>query len=339
MNKYEILLDRFNNDELDEVLGAVGNNIDSLIKLLDIKGLLDEIDLDSEIIAHYHNDVYSYIAKNHPEKFVSMMIDFFDEITLEDGKIYLTVQDKGDLADLFCEDSWSRNYLHQDTVRTILTGDEDWGRIDDTTDNIYRDVIEDLNSDNLKILYDRVLQDFQNVNPDIYPQTALLEEIAEQQGHDDYVILNEENIPQIFSDEDSTLFVLKSLDELNSDLYQVHYSAYNSAYEDELYENVMNELETYFLGNGEYVTKETPLKTIQTFKIEVNDFLGLLKNYVTDLKGESQEHTFWNQWNFMNVLEDGIREDVFECLKVSAPDWADWSKVKDHVNTYFGDYI
>ena len=41
----------------------------------------------------------------------------------------------------------------------------------------------------------------------------------------------------------------------------------------------------------------------------------------------------------MNVLEDGIREDVFECLKVSAPDWADWSKVKDNINTYFGDYI
>lgn len=339
MNKYEILLDRFNNDELEEVLGAVGNDIDSLIKLLDIKGLLDKIDLDSEMTAHYHNDVYSYIAKNHPEKFVSMMINFFDEVTLEDGKIYLTVQDKGDLADLFCDDSWSRNYLHQDTIRNVLAGDEDWGRIDDTTDNLYRDVIEDLDSDNLKILYNRVLQDFRNENPTIYPQTELLEEIAEQQGHEDYVILNEENIPQIFSDERSTLSVLSSLDELNSNLYQVHHSAYNSAYEDELYEDIMNELGTYFLGNGEYVAKETPLKTIQTFKIEINDFLGLLKNYVTDLKGESQEHTFWNQWNFMNVLEDGIREDVFECLKVSAPDWADWSKVKDYINTYFGDYI
>jgi len=342
MTKYEYLLEKFNEGDLDEFLGPLRGRILPIISLIDRGGLLDGINLSEASNSEYHNDVYSYIAEKYPEKFQSMMLDLFsDEISSgDDGRVFLTLGDKGDLSELFCDGY--RNSLSQKNIKAILDGENEWGRFDDTTDNVYRDVIEDLSPKNQQILYQRILKDSQEETEKILPETELLEEIAVEQGHDDFVELTEENIPRIFSDEDSALSVLGILENLRSDLYSVHSSAYNSAYESELYQEVMDSMSYFFVGNGDWVSKPSPkdpTKTQYLFKIEVNDFFGLMKKYFNEMIREDEYHTVNYQGTFMNVLLDGLYMDVYDCISVYGSDYADWSKVKEDIDEIFSDYI
>ena len=340
MSKYDFLLRKFNEGDLEGVLSALDGKIEPIIGLLDKKGLLDQIDLTSNDNEEYHNHGYYYIAKNHPEKFLSMMVEFFDEISVEDdGRTFLTIADRSDLSELFCDSI--RNGLSQSTVANILDGENDWGRFDVSSENLYRDVIEDLTPENETILYQRVLKDFLNESEKIYPETELLQSIAEEQGHNDFVELTQENIPKIFSDEDSALSVLGILEDLRSELHSLYESAYNDAYESELYENSFNSLSDFFVGRGDWVSKQSPkdpTKTQYDFRIEVNDFFGLMKRYFDELRGEGT-HTIENYGYFMSVLQNGIDMNVFECVKVFAPDYADWTKMKESFNDLFSDYI
>jgi hypothetical protein len=341
MSKYDFLLQKFNTGQLEDVLGALDGKIEPIIGLLDKKGLLDQIDLTSNDNEEYHNDSYYYFANYHPEKFLSMMLEFFDEISVEgDGRIFLTIPNRGDLSELFCDAS--RNSLSQSAIEDILNGENDWGRFDDiSSDNLYRDMIEDLTPENQTRLYQRVLKDFQNESENIYPETELLQSIAEEQGHDDFVELTQENIPKIFSDEDSALSVLGILEDLRSDLHSLYDSAYNNAYEDELYENIFNSLSDFFVGKGDWVSKPSPkdpTKTQYNFKIEVNDFVGLMKRYFDEMRGEGA-HTIENYGYFMTVLLNGIYMGVFECIRVYTPNYADWTKMKESFNELFSDYI
>lgn len=342
MSKYEYLLEKFNEGDLEEMLTPLRGNILPIISLIDRGGLLDEINLSEISNREYHNDVYSYIAEKYPKKFQSMILDLFSgEISLEDdGRVFLTLGDRGDLSELFCDGY--RNSLSQKSIRAILDGENDWGRFDTTTVNVYRDVIEDLSPKNQQILYQRILNDFQEETEKILPETELLEEIAQEQGHNDFVELTEGNISRIFSDEDSALSVLGILKNLESDLYSVHSSAYNSAYESELYQEVMDSMSYFFVGNGDWVSKTSPkdpTKTQYLFKIEVNDYYGLMKKYFDEMRREDDDHTVDYQGTFMNVLLDGMYMDVYDCISVYVSDYADWSKVKENIDDMFSDYI
>lgn len=342
MNKYEFLVDKFNNGEIEEITGYAKIGIDKIISLLDQRGYLDYLDVERSFNEEYHNEYYYYLSQNRPEKFIEVLNDSMPEISVdENGKIFLTVNYRSDLADLFCDD-YRRNALAQSTVSNILDGENDWGYVDNTTDNIYRDVIEDLDSDNLKHFYNRVLEDSKKNSIQIIPQTELLEEIAIGQGHEDFVILDETNIQRILSDEESTMLVLDELEDIKSELYSIHHSAYNTALEDELFESVFKSLEDFFVGTGEWVSKPHPKfagKTLEQFKIEINGFTDLMTNYFQDMRFESAEHSLNYLGDFLSILLDGIEMGVFECLTVYPPDYADWSKVKENINNIFLDYL
>ena len=97
----------------------------------------------------------------------------------------------------------------------------------------------------------------------------------------------------------------------------------------------------FFVGKGDWVSKQSPkdpTKTQYDFRIEVNDFVGLMKRYFDELRGEGT-HTIENYAYFMSVLQNGIDMDVFECVRVFAPDYADWTKMKESFNELFSDYI
>ena len=341
MSNYEYLVNKFNQGELDEILGSIGDNIQALITLIDKKGLLEKIDLGSDYNGEYHNDVYFYISQNHTQYFLELMNDFFDEITIdEEGNVFLTLDNRGDLADLVCDSG--RNNLSEDQVRSILDGESDPYYFDETTNDIYRDVIEDLSPKNLEFLFIKILEEIKEQNLEFIPETDLLKQIAENQGHEDYVEINENNIKEIFKDEDSVLSVLENMENIKSELYSVHERAYSDAYESEVYDDVMNGFDDFFIGSGDWETKphpSNPDKTIYTYKIQVKDFLGLMRNYFNEVRNDDPNTTINNQGYFLNILKAGIEYGVFDCVRIYAPDYADWTKVKENINDSFQDYF
>ena len=341
MNKYEFLVQKFNDGELDDFLGPIGGNIQALIALIDKHGYLEDINLVDDMNIDYHNEVYYYISQNYPDMFLRMMDEIFDEISIdENGKVYLTLDNRGDLAELFCD--YGRDSLPRDRIETYLEGDWDYGFFDNTTNDIYRDVVEDLNEKNLEFLLIRVLEEVKENGIEIPAQSELLSQIASSQGHEDFVELNESNIESIFGDEDSAMVVLEELEEIKSDLYRVHEQAYESAYQDDLYEDIFNALSEFFIGKGDWVSKphpSNPDKTIHQYKIEVNDFVGILKNFLNELRNDGHLYSLSNREYFVRIIVQGMEHGIFNCLNVYPPDYADWTKTKEYINEYFPDYF
>lgn len=258
------------------------------------------------------------------------------DVELVNGEAYLVVDNQGDLAELFC--SGNRNDISKDTVEAILSGEYDsydgWSSYD-LTDNVYRDVIGELTKENILHLKEYIVKTLEGKQIELY--TELLEDYAQQQGHPEYVTIDQSNIDQVVDDEETMKELMDNseLEELKGELYSIYGSAYNSAYEDDLYEDVWGVLSTYF-GKGEWVTRPHIYKKdteVQKFRTPIHNFESYITDYLTENKGTTYGTLeYWG--SYLGMLKDDI-----DCLSVYAPDYPDSRKVDKNINMNFNDYI
>ena len=163
------------------------------------------------------------------------------------------------------------------------------------------------------------------------------QEIAEEQGHPEYVTIDQSNIDQVVDDEETMKELMDNseLEDLKSELYSIYGSAYNSAYEDELYEDVWGVLSTYF-GEGEWVTRPHIYKKdteVQKFRTPIHNFESNIFDFLQENKGISYGTLeYWG--SYLGMLKNEI-----DCLSVYAPDYPDSRKVDKNINMSFNDYI
>jgi hypothetical protein len=328
------LIEMFNEGDTDFIKYI--NDIETFLKIVNKRGLLDELDPDGRFAEEYQNELLIFYYENDKEKFWKYVLKYLGDVELVNGEAYLVVDNQGALAELFCDGN--RNAISQDTVDTILSGEYDshsygWSSYD-LTDNVYRDVIEELTKENLLHLKKYIIKSLEGQQIDIH--TDLLEDYAQQQGHPEYVIVDQSNIDQIVDDKETMEELMDNeLDELKSELYSIYSSAYNDAYEEELYENVWNELSTYF-GKGEWVTRPHIYKKdteVQKFRTPIHNFESYVFDYLKENKGYSRGTLeYWG--SYLGMLKDEI-----DCLSVHSPDYPNSRKVDKNINMYFGDYI
>lgn len=333
MDKVDKIVADYNQGQLDSVIeGVFNNDVNLFYQYIDKKGRFDDLNYDTVDTEDYYNYYLYFLANKNPEKFLDIATDSFGDIfKTEDGEYYIGTSDYSDIAKLFCEYRYS---LSPKSVETILDGEDHVQWLDYTTDDLYRDVIEDLTPDNLKLLFQAII----NERMQIIPNTELLEEIAEEQDNTQNLELNLENLSQIFKDEESAKSVLDQLEEqgseIKSNLYFLHESSYNDAYHSEVYENVMSALETYFGNKPEYVyPTENQKKGYVKLKLDKSNFLNYLKDFIFDNRKYPQTNfDYYGYYLYLISQED-------ECLKAFAPDYADWSKTKENINSFFPDYF
>jgi hypothetical protein len=257
-----------------------------------------------------------------------------NDVVIENGKAYLELSDRGDLARLFCKND--RNGLDRDTIESVLNGDNDWEPYWDTTDNVYRDVIEELTPENDKRLCEYIVDTLKGQQ--ISAETEELELIATEQGHPEYVEVNSENVKRIVDDEESMKELLNGpLDHLKSELYSIHSSSYNSAYEDDVYRSIWYELQDYVVGPGEWITKPHPYKKnteIQYNKLPLTAFEQDINDYLHNNKGYGNSGTLEYHGSFISIMAEDR-----DCLTVRVPDYPDSRKVDKNINMYFKEYI
>jgi hypothetical protein len=276
-----------------------------------------------------------FYHENNKEKFWELVLKYLSDVELVNNEPYLVIDTQGELSELFCDNR--RNDLSPETVSEILDGEygnDYFYSSYDLTDNIYRNVIEDLTEENLSYLKNYILKVLDGEQ--IVPHTELLEKYAEEQGHPEYVIIDGSNINQIVDDEETMMKLLSNeLEELKSELYSVYSSAYNNAYEEELYEDIWNELSTYF-GKGEWVSRPHTYKKdteVQKFRTPINNFESYILDYLSENSAYSDGTLeYWG--SYLSVLKNGT-----ECLSVYPSDYADSSKVTKLVNEFIRDYL
>jgi hypothetical protein len=144
------IIELFNDTELD--VEKYFNDSDTFFKIMEKRGRIDDLDLENN---YMENDYLLYLSETNTEKFREEVAKQISDVTFGGEVPVLHLNDASDLAKLFCE---GRNDISQDTIREILLGEADWDRYWDTTDDVYRDVIEELNEENLKYLYSYIVK-------------------------------------------------------------------------------------------------------------------------------------------------------------------------------------
>jgi hypothetical protein len=328
------LIEMFNEGDTDFIKYI--NDIDTFLKIVNKRGLLDKLDPEGKFADEYQNELLLFYFENDKEKFWEYVLKYLGDVELVNGEAYLVVDNRGELAELFCDGH--RDHLSQDTVEELLNGEYDsfsygWDSYE-LTDNVYRDVIEELTKENLLHLKEYIIKTLEGQQ--VNPHTELLEDYAQQQGHPEYVIIDQSNIDQVVDNSETMDELLDNeLSDLKGELYSIYGSAYNNAYEEELYEDVWSELLTYF-GKGEWVTRPHIYKKdteVQKFRTPIHNFESYIFDYLKENKGYSYGTLeYWG--SYLGILKDGM-----DCLSVYPPDYPDSRKVDKNINMYFNDYI
>ena len=329
----EDFIEMFNDGDLD--VKKYFNDYSTWFSILKKRGLMGEIDPKGRDSEEWQNEYLLWLYDNDKENYYKWVPSLLNDIVIENGQVYLEVSDRGDLAQLFCDGH--RYDLSRSTIEQILGNDPDvfepyW----DTTENVYRDVIEELTPENDKRLQEYIVENLKGKQ--ISPETSVLEDIATEQGHPECVEVTMENVKRIIDDEKTMNQLLSDeLSDLRSELYSIHSSSYNSAYEEEVYEEIWSELSKYFVGQGKWVTRAHPYKKntqIDYFKVPINDFEGYVNDYLSENKGYGNSGTLEYHGSFIGILKDWM-----DCLSAQSPDYPDSRKVDKNINSYFKDYI
>lgn len=327
------IIEKFNNNDLN--VEKYFNDYETFFNMLKKRGRMGDIDPNNaDNGGYWQNDYLLWLYENDRENYYKWIQTLLNDVVIENGNAYLELSDRGDLARLFCKNN--RNGLSRDSVESILNGDSDWEPYYNTTDDVYSDVIEELTPENDKRLQEYIVNILEG--QEVTGLSDELQLIASEQGHPDYVEVNMENVKRIVDDKESMNELLNGpLDELKSELYSIHSSSYNSAYEDDIYRSIWYELQDYVIGPGEWLSKPHPYKKnteIQYNKLPLTNFETDINDYLQSNKGYGNSGTLEYHGSFISIMAEDR-----DCLSVNAPDYPDSRKVDKNINEYFKDYI
>ena len=335
------LLDEFNEGNWDEVGSYFNDDFSLFLDYLEKNGLEGELDYES-VDDEWQNIILLRKLEKYPQETLKYVCDnIITDVYPMDGGYYLYLRDRTELAVLF--DNSGRDTTPRNVAENVL-GEDYWEPYWDTTDDVYRDVIDDLNGENLQHLANYIVKNIgdQELPLDDY-EDALFHQFSEEQGTEGVFKITSENVMKFIKDEEAMKEMFKKdLDELKSELYSIHNNAYNGAYTDEIYNNVWNELSEYFEPKSwKYNEKESyDGKKIQQEYIKINDFYSDIYTFLSeneDKQWSDQSLSYWGSYTgfVSNMMDNGERD----WLSFRIPDYPDWTRIKKNINDIFVDYI
>jgi hypothetical protein len=335
------LLDEFNDGNWDEVGAYFNEDFNLFLDYLSKYGLDSEIDYEN-IDDDYKNLLLLSKLEKNPQETLNFICDnLITDVYPMDGGYYLYLRDRTELADLFKK--YGRDTSPYDVANNVL-GEDSWEPYWDTTNDVYNDVIKELDDVNLQHLGGYIIRYIgnQDLNVEDY-KSDFFDKLAETQNREGFFIITENDVMGLIKDKSAMNELLNGdLEELKSELYSLHNNAYNSAYEEEIYTDVWNELETYFDPKSwKYDEKERyDGKKIQQEYIKINDFYSDIYTFLSenvDKQWSEQSLEYWGTYiGFVsNMMDNGERE----WLSFRIPDYPDWTRTKKNINEIFTDYI
>jgi len=335
-------IDEFNSGEFEDLLGFFGS-MEQILTFFHKQNLLQYIDPFDDNLSDYQLEILNYLLNVlNDREILKYCIAQLNDIEIKDDGYYLVITDKEDLAELFYGSS--RDTSARDYVKSIF-GEDNWEHYSNTTDDVYRDVIEELNPENIERLKQHMLDVLTNWKIEVDDSSPDLFNNYSEEG---IFYLTPENVGDVIGDEESFMYLLDNdyLPDVTSDLYSIHSNAYNNAYETEIYNDAMSELETFFdVKSGKWDSRPTshnPDKLIETYiiKFKPNEVVNSIKKFVADTSNwgyYANNLDYVTSWlNMMNTFMDNGDEPW---LDFRMPDYPDSSLVDKYINEIFSNYI
>ena len=321
---------------------------DEFFKLIDKVGIIDDDKIYESLIGSMPMSYLSNKYNSNPKQTVNYIINkYFGDIKEINGRYILELGEREDLS-LFFKKDGGRDISSKELAEKIL-GEDWWEPFYNSLQDVYDEVIEVLTPENLKLLAEKINAELSGSK--VEPETSLLGDIAEDQGHPDYVELSVDLLLNtIFEEKESTKYILnREAVDTSSELYSLYHNAYNTAYVDEKWEQVSNELKSLLsIDNmGEWQTKtvkgyDGKERKINNYFIDVTNIVDesiketLDSRYVDDYRNEFEYYG-----SFESFIEYIINEDIIEggSISIGYYDYPDPSKVDEYINDLFGDYL
>jgi len=336
-------IDEFNNGEMEDLLKIFGS-MEQILTFFQKQNILNDVDPFDDELSDYQLEILNFnLNVLNDKETLRVCISKLEDIVIKDDGYYLYVKDREDLAELFY--GGGRGTSARDVAKAVLGEDDMWDRWGNTTDDIYRDVIEELNPENKELLKKHMLDVLTNWKIEVDDLTP---DLFNNYSEDGIFYLTPENVGDVIGDEESFMYLLDNdyLGDLSGDLYGIHSNAYNSAYETEVYNSVTNELETFFdmkTAKWESIPSSyNPEKLIEHYvlKFNPNEVFNSISKYVADTGNWGyypNNLDYVITWlNMMNTFMDNGAEPR---LDFRIPDYPSSSLVDKYINEFFPDYI
>lgn len=333
------IINKINNGELSELIPLFGT-ADDVFEFLKSKGaiyLLDPFsdDIENEelqnlVIYHQLND--DRCRDKTLKEVISRLID----IEVVGDRYWLKISELTDLSSLFKENS--RGDISSRNVADSVLGEDYWEPYYNTTDDVYRDVVEDLNKENTAILKQYILEKIGNTPIELNSSSQLMDKISDEQGNDGFITINNHNIDNIVGDSSTMEWLFENeLSDLESNLRSLHNNAYNNAYSSDVYRRVWDELETYVDPNKiTWVEKKNGKGHVP--RLDVTDKINQV---IGDFYYEY--HEYGDGLNeipyYLGFIEKLMDDSVYDYLDFRIPDYPDHRLVIEDINESFGDYL
>jgi hypothetical protein len=364
MNDIEEIIEEFNDGNWSRISKIFNNKIEVFLNFILRKGLIDELDLSNipydntpsfeylvktkildkfeykDIPEILENDFLLYKIQQDPETWLEWISgNLLTDVEKRSDGYYLFLRDRQELAELF--DDRIRNTTAKEVAERVL--DEDYYEdFYDSTDDVYRDVIDELDPENILKLKNHIFREIGNVELSLENyDSEFFEGLSEEQGTEGYFIIKETDLDELIKNEEAMKqFLDDDLYELKSELHNIHNNAYNGAYQSELYSLIWSELDRYFVGRiiDQQIQSGEKIKWLQYVKIR--DFKGNVTKFLSNRLGsEYNEDKLDYYGSYTGMMKQLMDDDEYDWLDFRIPDYPDYSLVNKDINDIFGDYI
>ena len=295
------------------------------MEFLDSLGILDGLEYRT-VPDEQSNRYLLYILEKNPSETLKFICDnLLTDVELRGEDYYLRLNDREELSEFFKD--YSRDTSPKDVSKAVL-GEDYWEPYWDTTNDIYTDVIEVLDKENLAVISHYIIDRIGNqvLSTDDY-DTQFFDKISNESGE---FTITTENVGELLRDEESMKLLLNDdLSDLKQELYSLHNNSYNSAYEGEIYSDVMSELERLFVGN-----------IIEDKYIQIRDFYNDVHKFLSTYKGSGYNNENLDyHGSYTSIIKQLMDEDEMEYLDFRIPDYPDHREVDKNINDMLTSYI
>jgi hypothetical protein len=295
------------------------------MEFLDSLGILDGLEYRT-VPDEQSNRYLLYILEKNPSETLKFICDnLLTDVELRGEDYYLRLNDREELAEFFKD--YSRETSPKDVAKAVLSEDG-WDPYWDTTSDVYTDVIEVLDKENLAVISHYIIDRIGNqvLSTDDY-DTQFFDEISNES--EEFTITTE-NVEGLLRDEESMKLLLNDdLNDLKQELYSLHNSSYNSAYEYEIYSDVMSELERLFVGN-----------IVEEKYIQIRDFYSDVHKFLSTFEGSGyNDENLDYHGSYTSIIKQLMDVDEMEYLNFRIPDYPDHREVNKNINDMLTSYI
>lgn len=364
MNDIEELIEEFNNNNWDGISKIFNNRIEVFLSFILRKGLIDELDLSNipynnapsfnflvktKIVDNFdyksipeilENDFLLYKIRQDSEVWLEWLTEnILRDVERRSDGYYLRLRDRTELAELFDD---SGRYGTAKNVAEGVLGEDYWENFYDSTNNVYEDVIEELDVENVIKLRNYIFREIGNVEFSLEKyDSEFFEGLSEEQGTEGYFIIKETDLDELIKNEEAMKQLLDDdLNELKSELYNIHSNAYNGAYQNEIYSLIWSELDIHFVGR--VIDEQTKIgeKTKWLQYVKIRDLQGNVEKFLSNRLGsEYSEDKLDYEGSYTTMMKQLMDVGEYDWLDFRIPDYPDYGLVTKDINDIFGDYI